>query len=139
MPPYCSLVRICRLALSETEFTKPASYEDPRRFPSRVIGLSFQGPRGEFSLPSGSRYLVSVVFAVKDFLKLFFRACRAPCETGAIALSGAPLPASGVPKGRRCMPSIVSLSKIFVRKIELSDFSRNSEGFRSSDDLSFVQ
>ena len=49
------------------EFTKPTSYEDPRRFPSRVIGFSFQGPRGRAFLPSGSRCLVPLAFAVKDF------------------------------------------------------------------------
>ena len=46
--------------------------EDPRRFSSRVIGFSFQGPRGRTFLPSGSRCLVSLVFAVKDFVRLSF-------------------------------------------------------------------
>lgn len=50
--------------------------EDPRRFSSRVIGFSFQGPRGRTFLPSGSRCLVSLAFAVKDFVKLsFHRGC----------------------------------------------------------------
>jgi hypothetical protein len=40
----------------------------PRDF-SRVMGLSFQGPRGGF-LPSGPRNLVSVISFVKRFLPI---------------------------------------------------------------------
>ena len=92
-------------------------YEDPRRFSSRVIGLSFQGPRGRTFLPSGSRCLVSLVFAVKDFLRLsFHRGFR--CGPGLSLLPasfGSLQAASGVRSGSRYLVSVVFAVKDFVK------------------------
>ena len=103
-------------------------YEDPRRFSSRVIGLSFQGPRGGAFLPSGSRYLVSVAFAVKDFVKL--SSAVPDAFPFGDALFGERKATRGVRIGRRCMPSIVSFGKIFCRYFFGSKFPRDFEGFR---------
>ena len=71
--PLCSLSSNTHsAALRSGEASLVTYYEDPRRFSSRVIGLSFQGPRGRTFLPSGSRCLVSLVFAVKDFRNFSF-------------------------------------------------------------------
>jgi hypothetical protein len=101
-------------------------YEDPRRFSSRVIGLSFQGPRGRAFLPSGSRYVVSLVFAVKDFAKLF----SATPDSDFSPSCGLSARRRGVRSGRRCMPSIVSFGKIFCRYFARAKFLRDFQGFR---------
>ena len=85
-------------------------YEDPRRFSSRVIGFSFQGPRGRTFLPSGSRCLVSLVFVVKDFVRLsFHRGFR--CGLFSLRFRRA----SRVRSGSRYLVSAVFAVKDFVK------------------------
>ena len=87
-------------------------YEDPRRFSSRVIGFSFQGPRGRTFLPSGSRCLVSLAFAVKDFLKLsFHRGCFGLFFPALLERRSR---ASGLRSGSRYLVFIVLAVKDFV-------------------------
>ena len=82
-------------------------YEDPRRFSSRVIGLSFQGPRGRTFLPSGSRCLVCLVFAVKDFVRLSFHRC--------FGLFSCFAAGCGVRSGSRCLVRLVFPVKGFSK------------------------
>jgi hypothetical protein len=107
--PLCSLSSNTHsVALRIGEANLVTYYEDPRRFSSRVIGLSFQGPRGRTFLPSGSRCLVCLVFAVKDFLRLSFHRCF-----GLFSLSFDR--ASRLRSGSRCLVCLVFPVKGFSK------------------------
>ena len=107
--PLCSLSSNTHSAVPRNGETSLVTYyEDPRRFSSRVIGLSFQGPRGRAFLPSGSRYLVSAVFAVKDFVKLFFRVPDCfPFEAARLRVASR-RPGGSESGGGVCLPSFRS-------------------------------
>jgi hypothetical protein len=121
--PLCSLSSNTHSAAPRNGETSLVTYyEDPRRFSSRVIGLSFQGPRGGRFLPSGSRYLVSLVSAVKDFLKTFFS--RLPNQAPWAALRR---PGGSVSGGGVCLPSFSSASS-FVGFSRLLSFLGISNG-----------
>jgi hypothetical protein len=111
-------------------------YEDPRRFPSRVIGLSFQGPRGGLFLPSGSRYLVSLVFAVKDFLKNLFPATP---ESDSHLKTGAVLRRPGGPKREAVYAFHRPLRQVLLSVFQGGKVSQGFPGFPAREDSTFVQ
>jgi hypothetical protein len=129
--PLCSLSSNTHLAAPrDGETSLVTYYEDPRRFSSRVIGFSFQGPRGRTFLPSGSRCLVRLVFAVKDFVRLSFHRCF-----GLFSCLAAGFRARS---GSRCLVCLAGSVKDFLRlsfhRFRFVFFvprfsSRNSRGF----------
>ena len=109
-----SLSRLCCQRLCETFFS-------PRLLRS-LFSLPFpEGKRGGWRVRSGSRYLVSVVFAVKDFVKL--SSSEPPFQTfPGRAASCEALGVGGVRSGRRCMLPVgvsrqvlLSLSVVFQK------------------------